>query len=109
MKAELRQSSNKNKNVILKIVNPNEVEGCLTEFMRLADLWAKLDLQEIIKLYGVTLCHPMSLVLESAEHGPLDEFLRINKQKSHVTTDCLVQAATSLAKALHYMVIYESF
>lgn len=106
MKAEYKQSSSKKINVTLKILKSSEVNDRISEFMKLADQWAKLDLQEIIKLYGVTLNQPISLVLESVEYGPLDEFLRTKKKMSQLKTVCLVEAAYSLAKALHYLVIY---
>lgn len=101
MKAEYKQSHNKKMNVTLKILKLNEVENRLVEFMQLADKWAKLDLSEIVKLHGLTLCQPIAMVLESIPYGPLDEFLKNPQNK--IKTVCLVETAYSLAKALHYL------
>jgi len=69
--------------------------------MILIDKWKKHDSTEIIKLYGITLYQPIAMILESTKLGPLNEFLRKNKQASMI---CLIDAAYSLAKALHYLV-----
>jgi hypothetical protein len=104
MKAEYKQPNNKKIDVTLKILKSTEVDKHLVDFMKLADQWAKLDLQEIIKLHGITLNLPISLVLESVEFGPLDEFLRAPKKGVIIKTLYLVEAAYSLARALHYLV-----
>jgi Janus kinase 2 len=103
MKAELNKASGRKKtNVTLKILKQSEVSTRLTDFCKLADWWGKLDLSEIVRLHGITLHQPIALVLESISHGPLDEFLRSHKDKINLLN--LVETATSLAKALHYLV-----
>lgn len=103
MKAELNKPGGRKKtNVTLKILKQSEVSSRLTDFCKLADWWGKLDLSEIVRLHGITLHQPVSLVLESISHGPLDEFLRSHKDKINLLN--LVETAISLAKALHYLV-----
>lgn len=104
MKAEHIQPGRKNTEVTLKILKPTEVATRLADFMKLADKWAKLDLSEIVRMHGVTLQNPISLVLESIKFGPLDEFLRSHRYRKHIILLNLVETAYSLAKALHYLV-----
>ena len=105
MKAELVQPNGKKKiNVTLKVLKQSEVINRLEDFGKLVDLWAKLDSSEIVRMHGITLRQPISLVLESLSHGPLDEFLRSNKDRKCLNLLNLVETAFSLAKALHYLV-----
>lgn len=104
MKAEHIQPGKKNTEVTLKILKPTEIATRLHDFMKLADKWAKLDLSEIVKMHGITLQNPISLVLESIKFGPLDEFLRSHRYRKHIILLNLVETAYSLAKALHYLV-----
>lgn len=104
MKAELNQPSGKKIEVTLKILKHTEVELRLTDFVKLADKWAKLDLSEIVRMHGITLHQPISLVMESIRVGPLDEFLRNPKHRKDIKLLDLVETAYSLAKALHYLV-----
>lgn len=57
-------------------------------------------------MYGFTLSSPLTFVVESIHMGPLDEFLR-NANES-VSTVCLIDAAYSLARALHYLVCWSA-
>lgn len=105
MKAELIQPNGKKKiNVTLKILKQSEVTNKLADFVKLADWWGKLDLSEIVRMHGLTLHQPISLVFESISHGPLDEFLRSHKDRKSINLLNLVETAFSLAKALHYLV-----
>lgn len=72
--------------------------------MQLAEKWSGLASPELVKLYGITLSAPATFVTESTQLGPLDEFLRAQKQLINMA--CLIDAAHSLAKALHYLVIF---
>lgn len=70
--------------------------------MRLAEKWSGLFSPELIKMYGFTLSAPHTLVIESTKLGSLDEFLQ--KQTPHsVSVVALIDAAYSLARALHYL------
>lgn len=104
MKAEFNQPNGKKIEVTLKILKHSEVELRLTDFVKLADKWAKLDLSEIVRMHGITLHQPISLVMESIKVGPLDEFLRNPKHKKDIKLLDLVEIAYTLAKALHYLV-----
>lgn len=103
MKAELNQPNGKKIEVTLKILKQNEVELRLMDFVKLADMWAKLDLSEIVRMHGITLNQPIALVMETIRVGPLDEFLRNPKHRKDVKLLDLVEIAYTLAKALHYL------
>lgn len=103
MKAELNQPNGKKVEVTLKILESTEVELRLTDFIKLADKWAKLDLSEIVRMHGITLHQPISLVMESIKIGPLDDFLRSPRHKKDVKLLDLVEISYTLAKALHYL------
>lgn len=71
--------------------------------MRLAEKWSNLFSPELIKMYGFTLSAPnICVVIESIKLGPLDEFLRADT-KHNVSVVSLIDAAYSLARALHYL------
>ena len=58
----------------------------------------------LIKVHGATLAtpnNPMALVMEYLDLGPLDRYLKRNR--SQVTSEDLLESATSLAKALWYL------
>lgn len=104
MKAVYKQPTGKKIDVTLKVLKKEEVENRLTHFVKAVDKWAKLDLSEIVKMHGLTLQNPISMVLECIKYGPLDEFLSTPKYKRHIQSIHLVETAYSLAKALHYLV-----
>lgn len=103
MKADYNQHTGKTIAVTLKVLKQSEVQVRLGDFVKLADLWAQLDLSEIVRMHGITLNQPTSLVLESIQEGPLDEFLRSPKHKKDIKVLDLVETAYSLAKALHFL------
>lgn len=107
MKAEFNQASGKKIDVTLKILKHAEVELRLMDFVKLADMWAKLDLSEIVRMHGITLHQPISLVLESISVGPFDDFLQSPKHRKDIKLLDLVETAYSLAKALHYLVRFK--
>lgn len=69
--------------------------------MGVAEKWSVLNSPELIKLYGFTLSSPATYVIESMKQGPLDEFLR---NHNDINVGCMIDAAHSLARALHYLV-----
>lgn len=107
MKAEI--INRKKKEVTLKVLKQAELGNHLEDFVALADLWAKLDISEIVKLHGITLKQPISYVMESIGIGPLDELLRNPKHRKDIKLLDLVETAYSLAKALHYLVSEQLF
>ncbi|CRK93974.1 CLUMA_CG007500, isoform A [Clunio marinus] len=103
MKADWKQPNGKKIDVTLKILKQSEVKLRLSEFVKLADLWSKLDVSEIVKMHGITLHQPISLVLESIAYGPFDELLRSQKYGKDIKLLDLVETSYSLAKALHFL------
>lgn len=99
--AEWKQPGGKNIKVTLKILKESE-ELRLKDFFVLTDMWAMMDLSEIVKMHGITANKPISLVMESIGVGPLDKFLRDHKKDVKLLD--LVEMAYTLAKALHYLV-----
>ena len=104
MKAVHTQPTGKKIDVTLKMLKKEEVDNRLTQFLNAVDKWAKLDLSEIVKMHGLTLQNPISMVLECIKFGPLDEFLSTPKYRKHIQSINLVETAYSLARALHYLV-----
>lgn len=92
--------------VTLKILKSNER---LADFLELADKWAKFDFSEIVKMHGIILFNPTALVLEPLKFGPLDVFLRTHESRKQIVPLNLVETAYSLARALHYLVIFKFF
>lgn len=70
--------------------------------MGLAEKWSNLFSAELIKMYGLTLSAPHTLVIESTKLGSLDEFLQRPIGQS-ISMVGLIDAAYSLARALHYL------
>lgn len=68
--------------------------------MHLTEKWSPLISPELIKIYGFTLSSPYTLVTESTIWGPLDKFLQSHRA---FNTIALIDAAYSLARALHYL------
>lgn len=99
MRADWKLPGDKKLEVNLKMLRHEKLEY-LPEFLKLAHKWATLSSSEIIKLYGITIHQPISMVMESTKFGPLDEFLRAHPNISKV---CLIDAAYSIARALHYL------
>lgn len=70
--------------------------------MTLAEKWSNLSSSELIKMYGFTLSSPHTLVIESTKLGSLDDFLQKPVGQS-ISIVGLIDAAYSLARALHYL------
>lgn len=71
------------------------------DFMQLANRWSKMYSIEFLKLYGLTLSTPYTLVMEHSPFGPLNKFLL---GKESIPLLCLLEAVHSLARAVVYMV-----
>lgn len=70
--------------------------------MELVGSWATLQSSSIVKLFGVTLKGPVSMVTEYLYLGPFDAYLRENKLRMKEVD--LVEAGTYLASALWHLV-----
>jgi Janus kinase 2 len=102
MRGEWKLPDDKKLEVTLKILKAQKIEKHLLDFMSLTDKWCKLDSNEIVRMYGVTLQQPIGMVMESVNLGPLDVFLR-ERSRDQVGFVCLVDAAYTLVRALHYL------
>lgn len=98
MKADWILPDDKKLEVTLKVLQD---ERKLFDFMRLADKWSGLFAPELVKMYGFTLSAPQTFCIESIKMGPLDEFLRTQRQP--MADVCMIDAAYTLARALHYL------
>lgn len=79
-----------------------KIESKVNDFLLLAKNWSRLNSPELIKMYGFTITSPYIYVIESTKLGPLNEFLH-KQQKSLIHPICLIDAAYTLARALHYL------
>ena len=73
----------------------------------MANKWAFLNSNAFVRLLGVTLSSPFSLVLEYLRLGPLDAYLNANQQIIKLVD--LVEAGAYLATALWHLVNYLFF
>lgn len=68
----------------------------------MAGSWACLQSNSIVKLFGITLRGPVSMVSEYLPYGPFDAYLR---DKKILMKDVdLVEAGTYIASALWHLV-----
>lgn len=106
--ADLLLPSNKKIDCKVKYLKLTLEREYLAGFMDLADFWANIDSQDILRLYGVTLqSNNRCLVLESYQTD-LKRFLREKKSRGQrVPTLNLIDAAQCLAKAVNYMQDFE--
>lgn len=72
------------------------------DFLELAGRWATLQSNAVIKLYGVTLSSPLSMITEYLSLGPLDMYLK--EHKLSLKQVDLVEAGAFLARALWHLV-----
>lgn len=73
--------------------------------MELASQWAFLQSSAIVRLYGITLSSPVTMVMDYIKLGPLDEYLRQNK--SLIKPVDFIEASSYLASALWHLVSYK--
>lgn len=99
MKADWLLPEHKKLEVTMKSLKMDDKLG---EFLLLAENWSRLNSPELIKLFGFTITSPHIYVIESIRQGPLNEFLRTH-EKTEVKPVCLIDAAYTLARALHYL------
>lgn len=88
--------------VTLKILKPEQVTQHLTTFLHFSQKWSKLRCSDILRIYGITLCNPIAMVMETTRLGPLNEWLR-QRGPDKVSLLNLIAAAHSLARALNYL------
>ncbi|XP_063698836.1 tyrosine-protein kinase hopscotch isoform X2 [Culicoides brevitarsis] len=102
--ADLLLPTNKRIDCKIKYLKLTLEREFLSGFMDLADLWANIDSQDILRLYGVTLqSNNRCLILESYQCD-MKRFLRDKKQRQQrVPTINLIDATQCLAKAVLYL------
>lgn len=98
MRADWILPGDRHLKVTLKILKS---EKHFTEFMTLANCWSKMYSPEFLKLYGLTLSTPHTMVMEYSRFGPLNEFLR--RSKEPVSVACLLEAVHGLVRAVVYL------
>lgn len=96
-----RLTKGKKMEVAMKVLKHDCYEKYLKDFMELAGHWAFLQSNSIVRLYGITLRSPVSMVLEQVRLGPLNTFLRNNR--AIIKTVDLIEAASNLASALWHL------
>ncbi|XP_071446998.1 tyrosine-protein kinase hopscotch [Hetaerina americana] len=96
-----RAAKGKKVEVALKALKQEYREKRLREFLDLANRWSFLQSSSIVKLYGVTLSNPVTMVMEYLKLGPLDNYLRENKTQMKPVD--LVEASTYLASGLWHL------
>lgn len=87
--------------VIVKICN----ETYCGDFLKLSNDWSKMHAQELLKLHGVTLSNPLTMVLEFPPHGDLQQLLQ---KVNSIPIRCLIEAVYNLVRAVIYLVSAES-
>lgn len=69
--------------------------------MKLADTWSQINLPQFVKLYGLTLSTPYTMILEHAKYGPLNEFLQQRKEK--VSIKMLLNIVLGLVRGIVHL------
>ncbi|XP_058062989.1 tyrosine-protein kinase hopscotch [Anopheles bellator] len=98
-RADFLLPSNSKIEVSLKLLKSDREGEHLKDFLQIAGQWATIDSIDIIKLYGMTLCKPITMVLEYGRYGRLDEFLRSRRLRP----TALIEVGHSLARAIYYL------
>ncbi|XP_044747142.1 tyrosine-protein kinase hopscotch [Coccinella septempunctata] len=87
--------------VAMKLLKQDCSEKYLKNFLDLAGSWTFLQSKSIVKIYGITLSPNVSMVMEYFRLGPLNTYLR--KNRNMLKTEDLIEAASNLASALWYL------
>ncbi|KDR06554.1 Tyrosine-protein kinase hopscotch [Zootermopsis nevadensis] len=85
----------------MKVLKQEYRDTYLTAFLELGGKWATLQSNAVVKLYGITLSSPFTMVMEYLSLGPLDVYLREHKHSLKPVD--LVEAGAFLAKALWHL------
>lgn len=103
-----RQGKSKEVNVLVKSLERQHYENYSLGFSFVCDKWASmtrkwafLNSSCVVRLLGVLINSPVSLVMEDIPFGPLDAYLRENRQV--MKTIDLVEACANLASALWHL------
>ncbi|KAL9880141.1 tyrosine-protein kinase hopscotch [Glossina fuscipes fuscipes] len=88
----------KDVNVTLKVLKYDED---FPKFMNLSNTWSRIYSPYIIKLYGLTLTTPYTMVMEYSKFGPLNEFLQ--HYKSKISLHQLLDVVHGLVRGIVYL------
>ncbi|XP_043658862.1 tyrosine-protein kinase hopscotch [Drosophila teissieri] len=93
----IQQSPVKDVSVTMKMLKS---DGNFMEFFRLAQTWSLIQSPQFLKLYGLTLADPYTMVMEYSRYGPLNKFLH---STPNVTLHCLLDLMHGLVRGMHYL------
>ncbi|XP_030380695.1 tyrosine-protein kinase hopscotch [Scaptodrosophila lebanonensis] len=93
----IQQGSFKDVPVTLKFVHD---ASKINEFFDLSSIWTSILSPQFVKLYGITVSRPYTMVMEYSEHGQLNRFL---KNHSDVSLSCLLELMRGLVGGIHYL------
>lgn len=88
--------------VAMKILKKEFSDNHLKEYLELAGQYAHLQSSAIVRFFGITLSSNVSFVMEYFRLGPMDIYLRENKQ--FIKPVDLIEAASNVASALWHLV-----
>ena len=94
----VRLANLQNKQLIVKELKSVELTQ---EFLKTVSEWTHLRNDSIVVCRGVTLCSPLSILLEYLPIGPLDAFLMTNK--TTLKRVDLIESISYLSRALWYL------
>lgn len=94
----IRLATFQNKKYIVKELKSQELTQ---EFLRTVAQWTHLRNDSIVICRGITLWSPLSMLLEYLPLGPLDEFLKANKEMLKETN--LIECTAYLSRALWFL------
>lgn len=89
--------------VAIKVLNEKDQQKHLMEFLSLTSRWAFVTSNSTVKMFGITLANPISIVMEYLPLGQLDVYLSNKDKHDPVKEVDLVEASTYLANALWYL------
>ncbi|XP_017151220.1 tyrosine-protein kinase hopscotch [Drosophila miranda] len=94
----IQQSLVKDVSVTMKMLK-NDCN--IMEFFKLAQTWSLIQSPQFIKLYGLTLSDPYTMVMEYSRYGPLNKFLL--EKRDAVSLHCLLDLMHGLVRGIHYL------
>nr|XP_022913814.1 tyrosine-protein kinase hopscotch [Onthophagus taurus] len=87
--------------VAMKTLKKEHRDKHLKDMLEAAGQWSLVQSSSIVRLFGVTVSGYLSMILEYIKYGPLDEYLRQNKNKLKEVD--LIEASSALANALWHL------
>ncbi|XP_055846942.1 tyrosine-protein kinase hopscotch [Episyrphus balteatus] len=94
----IQPSGVKNVKVTLKVLN---YESDFGAFMELSNTWSRIYSTDFLKMYGLTLTTPYTMIMENSKYGPLNKFLLSSKNK--VTFQNLLDVTNGLVRGVAFM------